>query len=131
MDLDPLITVGSLGLVGGLAILELWSSLPAHRPLTRPRASTEETCPFCKQGIDDGAPRVRCRDCGTRHHAGCWEEHRGCSVFACGSLRRPIALATPSCAASGDAPVLPDEPDEPDEPGVPADPVAVGAASRG
>jgi hypothetical protein len=44
----------------------------------------DATCPFCKSPTGDD-PTVACDGCGTAHHAGCWEEQRGCSVFGCAS----------------------------------------------
>lgn len=44
----------------------------------------DATCPFCKAATGDD-PTVACDGCGTAHHAGCWEEQRGCSVYGCAS----------------------------------------------
>lgn len=52
--------------------------LKAHDPQAEP------TCPFCKSATADD-PTVACDSCGTAHHAGCWEEQRGCSVYGCAS----------------------------------------------
>lgn len=52
--------------------------LKAHDP------QAEATCPFCKAATADD-PTVSCDACGTAHHAACWEEQRGCSVYGCAS----------------------------------------------
>lgn len=121
-------TLGALA----LSIWELNATLAAPGPRrTRPRASLDWRCPYCHQPIDDGSARVRCRDCGTKHHAACWTEHQGCSVFACGSLQprpRVEAAAAEDPAAPEGAPVdTPSAEPAPAEPAVPmaavADPV--------
>jgi hypothetical protein len=47
-------------------------------------AQPDATCPFCKAATADD-PTVSCDSCGTAHHAGCWEEQGGCSVYGCAS----------------------------------------------
>jgi hypothetical protein len=90
-----------VGLVALLSFVELKWTLPAAAQLTRPRVSLECRCPYCHQAIDDGTARVRCRFCGTKHHTACWGEHRGCSVFGCGSLEHaPAPAAVETVAAS-------------------------------
>ncbi len=44
----------------------------------------DATCPFCKAATADD-PTVSCDGCGTAHHAACWEEQGGCSVYGCAS----------------------------------------------
>lgn len=84
----------------GVLALSLWelnATLAAARPrLARPRASADWRCPFCHHALDDGSERVRCRACGTRHHAACWGEHQGCSVFGCGALALRTVGDTPA-----------------------------------
>lgn len=127
-----------VGLVALLSFVELKWTLPGVPQLTRPRASVECRCPYCHQAIEDGTGRVRCRFCGTKHHTACWAEHRGCSVFGCGSLEhapvpgRAPALAGPepvaasalmAAVAEGEATPAEVEPvEEPPTP-APADPV--------
>jgi hypothetical protein len=124
-----------VGLVALLSYAELRWTLPRPPQLTRPRASAECKCPYCHQAIDDGSARVRCRFCGTRHHEQCWTEHRGCSVFGCGSLEQAPAPARPAPVARVDvagAPAgfeaveeapIPDLTVEPAPAPAPADPV--------
>lgn len=44
----------------------------------------ESTCPYCREPLSAG--RVReCPTCHLPHHADCWEENHGCTVFGCAS----------------------------------------------
>jgi len=41
-------------------------------------------CPFCHAGLGDPSePEVACETCRTLHHAGCFDEAGGCTVFGC------------------------------------------------
>jgi TM2 domain-containing membrane protein YozV len=44
---------------------------------------TAEVCPYCrtKIGAEDGS--MVCEGCGTVHHADCYMENRGCTIFGC------------------------------------------------
>lgn len=83
-------TLATFGVLA-LSAWELHATAASACPRrARPRASVER-CPYCHEQVEDGTARVRCRGCGARHHAACWAEHQGCSVFACGSLEgRPL-----------------------------------------
>ncbi len=50
---------------------------------TLPRDSK---CPICGENFGE-RPTVICRDCGTLHHADCWQYAGGCSIYGC-SCRR-------------------------------------------
>jgi TM2 domain-containing membrane protein YozV len=41
------------------------------------------TCPYCRAPIDDAENRRDCSGCGTPHHADCYAENGGCTVFGC------------------------------------------------
>jgi TM2 domain-containing membrane protein YozV len=43
------------------------------------------TCPYCRGPIEEDAdaPKITCYGCGTPHHAECFEENGGCTVFGC------------------------------------------------
>ncbi len=111
--------VVGLAMLGGataLLVVDAQLQLRGLRPVrqTRPRHEPELwRCPFCHEALAAEAARTRCTSCGTRHHAGCWTEHGGCSVHACGSLEgRTLGLPAPRRAtseapgaASSDAPV--------------------------
>ena len=40
-------------------------------------------CPYCRTPIDDAENRRDCSGCGTPHHADCYAENGGCTVFGC------------------------------------------------
>lgn len=41
-------------------------------------------CPYCRGAIEQDEPgTVHCPGCGTPHHADCFEENGGCTVFGC------------------------------------------------
>lgn len=40
-------------------------------------------CPFCKTEIKEGDDVKVCPACNIPHHAGCWEENKGCTTFGC------------------------------------------------
>lgn len=40
-------------------------------------------CPYCRGAIDDLANQQLCSGCGTPHHADCYAENAGCTVFGC------------------------------------------------
>lgn len=40
-------------------------------------------CPYCKTEIKEGEDLKVCSVCGIPHHAGCWEENKGCTTFGC------------------------------------------------
>jgi hypothetical protein len=40
-------------------------------------------CPYCRTEIDDTENRRDCSGCGTPHHADCYAENGGCTVFGC------------------------------------------------
>jgi TM2 domain-containing membrane protein YozV len=44
---------------------------------------TAEVCPYCRTTVvaDDG--RMLCEGCGTVHHADCYAENGGCTIFGC------------------------------------------------
>lgn len=135
-DIPQMVCVGLTLLLAGW---ELKASLDAAAPRPRARPSPELRCPYCHEAFERASAleRVRCRGCGTRHHATCWIEHEGCSVHGCGAARP----ATPAAAAlaDADAPAAPaataataataDDEDQPAAP--PVEPMAAPAASCG
>lgn len=40
-------------------------------------------CPYCRANIADADPSVTCEACGTVHHADCYQENGGCTIFGC------------------------------------------------
>ena len=41
------------------------------------------TCPFCQNVFKPADELIKCRLCGTVHHADCWESNRGCTMIGC------------------------------------------------
>ena len=68
-------------------------------------------CPYCRTDIAPGDERVDCSGCGTPHHADCFAENGGCTVFGCSQapVDEPKVTVTGSEAAQavGPAPVAP------------------------
>jgi hypothetical protein len=59
---------------------------------------TAVVCPYCrtKIGAEDG-PMV-CEGCGTAHHADCYAENRGCTIFGCSKApgdEPKVSVSTP------------------------------------
>jgi hypothetical protein len=40
-------------------------------------------CPYCRAKIADDEPSHVCEGCGTAHHADCYAENGGCTIFGC------------------------------------------------
>src|SRR5713226_8710705 len=41
-------------------------------------------CPYCRAPFDEvNGHAIECEGCGTPHHADCYEENCGCTVFGC------------------------------------------------
>src|ERR1700739_1438789 len=64
-------------------------------------------CPYCRAKIADDEPSLACEGCGTAHHADCYAENNGCTIFGCSkapadepklSVSAPdlVAVATPT-----------------------------------
>lgn len=71
-------------------------------------------CPYCRTTIDDAENRQDCAGCGTPHHADCYAENGGCTVFGCShapadepklTITSPETIVQP-VAASAPAPAL-------------------------
>jgi len=79
---------------------------PAHAPPPPPPPmpalnEVGGTCPYCRAEITPTEQAQVCPACQTPHHADCWRENRGCTVFGC-SLAPPdeerIAVTLPASA---------------------------------
>ena len=44
---------------------------------------TAEVCPYCRGPIATEEAITACEGCGTRHHADCYAENGGCTIFGC------------------------------------------------
>jgi hypothetical protein len=42
-----------------------------------------EVCPYCRGPIANEETPAVCDGCGTRHHADCYAENGGCTIFGC------------------------------------------------
>lgn len=42
-------------------------------------------CPYCRDGLGADLEAVACARCGTLHHAACFDEAGGCTIFGCGA----------------------------------------------
>src|ERR1700722_11253507 len=68
-----------------------------------------EVCPYCRTriGAEDG-PTV-CEGCGTAHHADCYAENGGCTIFGCSKApgdEPKLSVSTPELAAAAPAAVV-------------------------
>jgi TM2 domain-containing membrane protein YozV len=61
------------------------------------------SCPYCRTPIDDEANRQDCSGCGTPHHADCYAENGGCTVFGCAQAPADEPKVTISVADSAAA----------------------------
>jgi hypothetical protein len=74
---------GILAILEYLCVLaEGLEDLAVMNGVVRERARVERRCPFCHDGLGEADART-CEACDTVHHAACWDENGGCSVFAC------------------------------------------------
>jgi hypothetical protein len=71
---------------------------------------TAAACPYCRAKIGEEEPSLECAGCGTLHHADCYAENGGCTIFGCSkapadepklSVSTPELLAVGAHAASG------------------------------
>jgi hypothetical protein len=82
-----------------------------------------EVCPYCRGPIADEEPLTICEGCGTRHHADCYAENGGCTIFGCScapaeepklSVSTPELVSVSTTAApsvsGSNAPVMPPPP---------------------
>jgi TM2 domain-containing membrane protein YozV len=59
-------------------------------------------CPYCRAPFDDvNGQAIECEGCGTPHHADCYEENGGCTVFGCSKApgeEPKVAVSVPEVA---------------------------------
>ncbi len=66
-------------------------------------------CPYCRTPIDDAENRRDCSGCGTPHHADCYAENGGCTVFGCSQApadEPKVTITVPEAVAPAQ-PVIP------------------------
>lgn len=63
---------------------------------------TTSACPYCRAKIDESEPFVACEGCGTVHHADCYAENGGCTIFGCSKApadEPKLRISTPELVA--------------------------------
>jgi TM2 domain-containing membrane protein YozV len=66
---------------------------------------TTAACPYCRAAIEQDDPQlVVCPGCGTPHHADCFEENGGCTIFGCTAAppaEPKLSIGVPDLNATG------------------------------
>jgi hypothetical protein len=69
---------------------------------------TTLVCPYCRTNIAAGDAPLICEGCGVAHHADCYAENGGCTIFGCSKApadEPKVSVSTPELAvASGPPP---------------------------
>jgi len=69
---------------------------------------TTLVCPYCRTNIAAGDEPLICEGCGVAHHADCYAENGGCTIFGCSKApadEPKVSVSTPELAvASGPPP---------------------------
>jgi len=79
------------------------------------------SCPYCRAPVDDADEIVTCDSCATPHHADCYAENAGCTVFGCANapvdepavsvsaadLVRPYSVSAAAAVAAPPTPTPP------------------------
>lgn len=68
-------------------------------------------CPYCRAMIGEQDQAFACEGCGTVHHADCYAENGGCTIFGCSKApadEPKLRVSTPELVAVGEqsAPVV-------------------------
>jgi TM2 domain-containing membrane protein YozV len=62
-------------------------------------------CPYCRTEVGLGEPGVTlCKGCSTPHHADCYEENGGCTIFGCSEApaeEAPLKILAPDLVRLG------------------------------
>ena len=64
-------------------------------------------CPYCRTHIDAGDEPLICEGCGTAHHADCYAENGGCTIFGCSKApadEPKVSVSTPDLAVASGSP---------------------------
>lgn len=62
-----------------------------------------EACPYCRVPFNSADSLKVCPSCATSHHAECWIENKGCTVFGCPEAAQDdekVAVSLPSGTAT-------------------------------
>lgn len=105
---------------------------------------TVAVCPYCRGPVDPSeGNQLLCAGCGTPHHADCYAENGGCTVFGCSAgpaeepklslsgsdLANALPANLPPVSASGGTVTMAGSPAVPEPPKVPPPPPPPGAAA--
>lgn len=82
-----------------------------------------DVCPYCRTRISAEDGPVVCEGCGTSHHADCYAENGGCTIFGCSKApgdEPKLSVSTPDLVAmpATPAPVAANRVPPPPAPGV-------------
>jgi hypothetical protein len=61
-------------------------------------------CPYCRAKISEEDVSLACEGCGTPHHADCYAENGGCTIFGCSKApadEPKLQVSTPELLAVG------------------------------
>jgi hypothetical protein len=64
---------------------------------------TTLVCPYCRTNIAAGDEPLICEGCGTVHHADCYAENGGCTIFGCSKApadEPKVSVSTPELAVA-------------------------------
>ena len=90
---------------------------------------TTAVCPYCRAHIEEEDVSLACEGCGTLHHADCYAENGGCTIFGCSKapadepklrVSAPELLAVGAQTATVVAEPVASVPPPPPPPGTPA-----------
>lgn len=65
---------------------------------------TADVCPYCRTAIGAEDTPVACEGCGTVHHADCYAENGGCTIFGCSKApgdEPKMSVSAPELVAVG------------------------------
>src|SRR5262245_58855 len=60
-------------------------------------SATPTICPYCRCPFEPEEEVTACEVCATPHHADCYAENGGCTVFGCGKApadEKPISISS-------------------------------------
>jgi TM2 domain-containing membrane protein YozV len=67
---------------------------------------TALVCPYCRTNIDAGDEPQICGGCGVAHHADCYAENGGCTIFGCSKApgdEPKVSVSTPELVVAAAA----------------------------
>jgi hypothetical protein len=71
---------------------------------------SDAVCPYCRAKIADDEPSHVCEGCSTPHHADCYAENGGCTIFGCSKApadEPKLSVSAPELVAvANPAPVI-------------------------